>query len=133
MVGERVTPEGEQYVVAPLGIVHGVRSSVTEMREWLFCTSVAWAWTLVMMAAMLSSPDGTAPPMGAGGVGEGGSISAAVARAYSVRTAATCCSSSRSVVVARTRAQAASYLFFMSIVATTMALSLFLNSVASAT
>jgi hypothetical protein len=23
VIGERVTPEGEQYVVAPLGIVHG--------------------------------------------------------------------------------------------------------------
>jgi hypothetical protein len=67
---------------------------------------------------------------GGGSVGDGVLIRFAMAWASTVRTAATCSSSSRSAVAARTQARAVLYLFFMS-AAMTMASSFFLNLAAS--
>jgi hypothetical protein len=66
-----------------------------------------------------------------GGVGDVALIMATAARASLVRIAVMSCSSSRSAVVVRSQARAASYLFFTSVAAVIMASSFFQNSVAS--
>jgi hypothetical protein len=129
VIRDRVTPKGEQEVVMPPGIVRGGEVQ----RDWDEKTDVLHVGgldmdvgddgSLIVIARWSITIGGVR-----GGVGEGGSIRAATTRASSARMAVMCFSSSRSMVVARTWAQAASYLFFTSSTVATMASSFFWNS-----
>jgi hypothetical protein len=120
VIRERVTPEGEQDVVAPPCIVRGgeVQRDRDERIDDLHAGSLDvdvgddGGLIVIIQRSRVT---------GGGGVGEGGPIRATVAWASSVRMATACCSSSRSAVAVRTRTRVASYLFFASAVVATMA------------